>query len=124
MADEEKFDEYLNTSAAFTNVKLRFMVRDPRNSRYQVEVDNVGQKGRVLYIFEGNRGSPDLNQLAYRFLLFSFQRTLLCSSGFFTGYDIVRVFYYNLKKQRLIEYSRQGQVVQTFAYSTTPELIG
>ena len=123
MADEEKFNEYLTISSAFMNVKLRLMVQNPRHIRQDIEIDNVSQKGKILFVFEGNRGSPDISQLMYRFTLFSFQRATLVRMGRFFDYTNIRVFYYNLKKQRIIEYSRQGQVIQTFAYSTTVELI-
>ena len=37
-------------------------------------------------------------------------------------YDFIRVFHYNLKKQRLIEFNKKGNILKKYSCKDTPEL--
>ena len=124
MSDENTFKKFMDASKSFNIVKDScFKIINPRNVSTEVEIDNIGQKGKTLFVFEGSRGPPNISQLKERFFLFNFYKVNFITKNYFYPYSDIRVFYYNLKAQRLIEYNNKGINIKTFSYKNTIELI-
>lgn len=77
MGDEELFSGYMLSSGVFSNLKVRFFILDPVDPAKEVEVDNVGQKSKTLFVFEGKKGQADVSQLIERFRLFQYNKLSL-----------------------------------------------
>ena len=58
-----------------------------------------------------------------RFKLFRFNRVSLINEEGFPNFSRVRVFYYNLKSNRLIEIDERGVRISTTPYNNAEELI-
>lgn len=57
MSDEEKFDRVLELAGNFKNRKYCIKIIHPSGTPQQyLEVDNIGQKGKTLFVFEGKSG--------------------------------------------------------------------
>ena len=126
MADEEKFAGFIERSGAFLLNHYSYLIEHYAAPQSFVEVDNIAWKGSTLFIFEGSKGRLDterINQLNERFKLFRFNRVSLINEEGFPNFSRVRVFYYNLKSNRLIEIDERGVRISTTPYNNAEELI-
>ena len=122
--DEEKLQTILDASGAFDLVKdARFRIYSYRDFGISIEIDAVCQKGRTVFVFECSRGPPDISQLKERFLLFRINRITLVNNNVFLPYNSIRVFYCNLKSQRLVEFDEKGRILKTSSYRNVGDLI-
>ncbi len=126
MADEERFARFIERSGAFHLNHSKIFIEHYAIPQNLVEVDNIAWKGNVLFVFEGSRGKLDsekISQIKERFNIFRFNRVGLVAEEGYPNFISIRVFYYNLKTQRLIEVNEKGTIKSTFSYSTAEELI-
>ncbi|MBU2496741.1 MAG: hypothetical protein KJ767_01635, partial [Nanoarchaeota archaeon] len=63
-----------------------------------------------------------IKQLKERFNLFKYNRFPLINKGY-PNFQHIRVFYYNLKTQRLIEINERRIIKETFSYKDFNELV-
>jgi len=125
MADEERFVSILGRSRLFKNVCCKTQILLQGYMRY-VEVDCIAQKRRTLFVFEGSSASPDervIDQLKLRYQsLQSFKLSSVPGSGF-EDYDYTRLFYYSFKRKVIIEYDKNGDMLQNFNFSDDAKLV-
>ncbi len=124
MSDEETFENYMKLSRSFSEIlPACFTVANPKIPNMKIEIDNMGVKGNILFIFEGKRGEPNITQLKERFNIFEYNRQFFLAKGVISKYVQVRVFHYNLKRQRIIEFNKKGNIEHTLTYKNVAELI-
>jgi len=123
MSDEDTFEKYLKLANKFTFIDTCFKVLNWKENGSIIEIDNLGIKNKILYIFEGKKGKIDIHQLKERFILFQNNRTWILSKEIVPFYGFVKVFHYNLKRQKIIEVNIKGDILETYAYKTIPEFI-
>ncbi|MBU2496762.1 MAG: hypothetical protein KJ767_01745, partial [Nanoarchaeota archaeon] len=104
MADEKRFARILEGSGGFSFSRYNYLIGHNLIPQTFVEIDNIACKRNTLYVFEGSRGKLEekIKQLKERFNLFKYNRFPLINKGY-PNFQHIRVFYYNLKTQRLIE---------------------
>ncbi|MBU2496588.1 MAG: hypothetical protein KJ767_00830 [Nanoarchaeota archaeon] len=124
MTDEERFSRILENSRAFSFWDCEIDIENYTIPDTFVEVDNIAWKRNTLFVFEGSRGKFEekIKQLKERFNLFKFNKFYLTNKGY-PNFQNIRVFYYNLKTQRLIEINEKGEIKQTYSYENIQELI-
>ncbi len=124
MGDEDLFEKYLKLAKTFSLVKpAKFIMLNPLIPSTKIEIDNICQKNRTLFIFEGKKGNPDISQLKKRFIIFEIYKTTIQKYNYTLPYQIVRVFHYNLQTKKIIEYDKKGNILLTFTYKDIPKLI-
>ncbi len=124
MGDEEKFARFLELSCTFSYIDTTFKLFDQSQPKKEIEIDNIALKKETLFIFEGKKGSPDIRQLRERFRLFLINKTVLIRKSILPIYNNTRVFHYNLKQQKLIEFDQKMNIIKTISYKNSSELIG
>ena len=53
MSDEKEFDRALRFAGNFSNVKVKTSIWHPTLPNSYLEVDNLAQKGKIVFVFEG-----------------------------------------------------------------------
>ncbi|MBU2496584.1 MAG: hypothetical protein KJ767_00805 [Nanoarchaeota archaeon] len=125
MTDEDKFARILENSNCFSFSRYNYLIRHNIIPQTFIEIDNLAWKRNTLFVFEGSRGkfTDKINQLKERFNLFRYNKFSLVQEEGLPTFQNIRVFYYNLKTQRLIEINESGKILCTFSYKDIQELI-
>ncbi|MBU2496596.1 MAG: hypothetical protein KJ767_00875 [Nanoarchaeota archaeon] len=123
MADEKKFARFIENSKSFSFNRYNYLIENYLLPQTYVEVDNIAWKRNTLFVFEGSRGKFEekIKQLKERFNLFKFNKFSIINKGY-PNFQYIRVFYYNLKSQRLIEIDEKGELICTYSYKDILEL--
>ncbi|MDP4012133.1 MAG: hypothetical protein Q8R00_00810 [Candidatus Nanoarchaeia archaeon] len=114
MSDEDKFYRALKNAGNYYPLYLEFVVKHPVNPGVYGSIDNVGQKGKVIFVFEGKKGGlPEkaIPQLKSRYLILRnpVDKREMIGRGTFNNYTEIRLFYYSLRRGLLIEYTAKGE---------------
>lgn len=127
MADEERFYNLMLRDQFDIVLPFKTYVDHPQFPGKYVEIDNIGQKKDVVFVFEGSKGEPDLSQIKSRFFLVRFNRWALIEAAALKPFRSIRVFYYSFsrrkKKGRLLEFDEQGSVIKMLNFTKDEELV-
>lgn len=125
MADEEQFDRALNLAGNFNNVGLRILLRHPDLPiGSYIEVDNLAQKGRTVFVFEGKFNKEELavKQLQVRFKSLLRFKDEYVRAGMLNSYSYTRLFYYSFKRKVLTEFNQAGNKIKSVKFTDIKNL--
>lgn len=124
MADEERFDRALRLEGNFSNIDLRLEIIHPTIPGWLLEVDNIAQKGKTVFIFEGKskKEKSALKQLILRYQSLKTHKKHYLKTKLFNPYTYVRIFYYSFKRKVFAEFSSSGNPLLRCKFENVNEL--
>ena len=124
MHDEVEFYKALKLSNSFYNLGINFILRHPNLPKQFIEVDNISQKNKTIFIFEGksSRETSAIIQLKERYTSLKIFKNYYKKSGTFDDYDFIRLFYYSIKKRIISEFNFKGVKVSSNKFNNLNEL--
>lgn len=126
MSDEDNFYRALVGAGIYRYASIEFKIKHPSEPGDYLFIDNVGQKGDTLFVFEGKTGKPEkaFGQLRIAYLSLSdplYKRTFTYKEVL-NSYSKVRLFYYSFKRGLLIEYDPRMTELQQCRFRDLNEL--
>ena len=125
MGDEHRFADAMLRSNAFTHVDVMFFLVHPTLPSSRIEVDNAGQKGTAIFVFEGKRWQENdvVRQLKVRKETFRISYSRIINTGAFSPYKTVRLFHYSLARKTLRELDPKMKFFPAMHFKNINELI-
>ena len=122
--DEKKFRKAMESASVFSHVASQFNIGHPTLPSCFLEVDNLGVKKDVLYIFEGKHKneSAAIQQLKVRYQsLLLFRHVYV--NHLLPAYSTIKLYFYSLAKHSIVEYDSKGKKITSMKFADVPELI-
>ena len=107
MSDETEFDKALILAGDFFNIKLKRKLFHPNLPGYFLEVDNLAEKNKTIFVFEGkqNREYSAASQLQERPKSLKLFKSEYVKRTAFSDYIFIRLFYYSFKRKVISEFN-------------------
>ena len=124
MSDEVEFDRALNLARNFYKIGLKSILLHPYLPRQFIESDNISQKNKTIFIFEGKqtREAEAVKQLQDRHKSLKIFKSEYLKRNIFDNYDFIRLFYYSLKRKIISEFKPNGVKISDNKFNSLNEL--
>lgn len=124
MRDEEKFNRALELTNIFSIMDCEVQIHHPKIPVY-IEVDNIAQRKRELFIFEGKSKNEEkaIDQLKLRYISFKQFKYEYISKRLIQDFDFIRLFLYSFKRSMLVECDSKGKIIKRMKFTDLINLI-
>src|SRR3989344_157099 len=124
MSDEVEFYKAIKLAENFLINKLRVKIFHPTLPGCYLEVDNLAQKGKTVFVFEGKsindgRAIRQLKDRNNSLILFNDFYIKIC---LVYNFNSIRLFYYSFKSQVISEFNINGNKIFTTKFNNLKEL--
>lgn len=125
MADEEKFDKALRATRVFDIIEINGSLIHPTLPNCFLEVDNIAQRGKSIFVFEGKAQKEDaaITQLLERYESLKDNKKDYIEEGSLNDYNLIRLFFYSFQRNLLVEFDSKGKSTSRFKFYDFKELV-
>ena len=126
MSDETEFYRAMVLAGNYGYINTELKIKHQSEPGSYLFLDNVGQRGDTLFVFEGKAGKSEKAFLqlrtAYLSLNDPFYKRTSIYGHLFENYSKIRLFYYSFKRGLLIEYNTKIAELQQYKFRDINEL--